>query len=68
MRIWMEVTNDKYELPLKIADSGAELARMCGLHPDTLYSIMYHYKNRPRKSDTRRKQKRKFVSVEVGDE
>ena len=68
MRIWMEGTNDKYELPLKIADSGAELARMCGLHPDTLYSIMYHYNNRPRKSDTRRKQKRKFVSVEVDDE
>ena len=41
---------------------------MCGLHPDTLYSIMYHYNNRPRKSDTIRKQKRKFVSVEVDDE
>ena len=29
--IWMQVTSDKYELPLKIADSSLKLARMCGV-------------------------------------
>lgn len=68
MRIWMEVTPDEYELPIKVADSGGELARMCGLSRDAIYSSISHYNNRERKTDKRRPQKRKFVSVEVDDE
>ena len=29
--IWMQVTSDKYELPVSIADSSLKLARMCGI-------------------------------------
>ena len=29
--IWMQVTSDKYELPIRIADSSLKLARMCGV-------------------------------------
>lgn len=66
--IWMEVTPDKYELPLKVADSGGELARMCGLSPDTIYSSISHYKNRKRKTQQLRERKRKFVKVEVDED
>lgn len=68
MKIWMEVTTDKYELPLKVADTGGELARMCGLSPDTIYSSISHYNNRTRKLKRFRQRKRKFICVEVDDE
>ena len=32
----MEVTKDKLRLPLKIADSAAEMAEMCGVTTDTV--------------------------------
>lgn len=34
--VWMEVTKDKLRLPLKIADSAAEMAEMCGVTTDTV--------------------------------
>lgn len=68
MLIWMEVTPDEYELPLKVTDSGGELARMCGLSPDTIYSSISHYKNRKRRNARLRERKRKFVKVEVNDD
>ena len=68
MLIWMEVTPDEYELPFKVADSGGELARMCGLSPDTIYSSISHYKNRKRRNARLRERKRKFVKVEVNDD
>ncbi len=30
MNIWMKVTNDELSLPLAVADSSYELARICG--------------------------------------
>ena len=68
MNIWMEVTPDEYELPMKVANSGGELARMCGLSKETIYSSISHYKNRKRKSQRLRERKRKFVKVEVDDD
>lgn len=38
-RLWMKVTNDKYELPLAVAESIAELARMTGTTRNSLNSI-----------------------------
>lgn len=29
--LWMEVSNDEYELPLAVADSALELAKVLGL-------------------------------------
>ena len=45
MKVYMEVTQDEYELPLAIADSPAELARMCGVNPNAVSSAISHWKS-----------------------
>jgi ribosomal protein L7Ae-like RNA K-turn-binding protein len=40
----MEVTKDKYELPVAVADSAKELGALIGLDAATIYSVMYHCK------------------------
>lgn len=35
---WMAVTADQYELPLVVADSSAELARLLGISQSTVLS------------------------------
>ena len=42
--IWMEVTTDKYEFPIEIADTCAELARKCGTSQNAIYSAISHAK------------------------
>ena len=42
--IWLEVTRDKYELPVKIADSVEELAEMCGTSKNTIMSTISNWK------------------------
>ena len=41
--LYMWVTLDKYELPLFVADSPAELAEVCGVRPDTIYTMVSRY-------------------------
>ena len=42
----MKVTNDKYELPIAVAESPGELAQMLGVTKGTvLASIGHHYAN-----------------------
>ena len=36
MTIFMKVTRDEYELPVAVADSKAELARMLGVRPSSV--------------------------------
>lgn len=36
MYLWMEVTNDEYELPIAIADTAKELAEMRGVDRTTI--------------------------------
>ena len=36
--IWMEVTPDEYEFPVRMADSAEELARICGVSYYTIVS------------------------------
>lgn len=60
MTIVMLVTADKYELPLIVADSVADLAREIGRTPTDLYSAMSHAKKRGGRC--------KYVRVEVEDE
>lgn len=43
--VWMVVTEDEYELPLVIAESPTELAKIIGTKPDTIRSCYSHYKN-----------------------
>lgn len=49
MKLYMKVTNDKYELPLAVAGSFAELARMQGISPSTIYTCIYYQKAHPNK-------------------
>lgn len=44
--VYMEVTKDKYELPVAIADSVAELARMIGQSRNTISSAISHAKKK----------------------
>lgn len=38
MTLYLKVTNDKYELPVAVADSVGELARMLNMSTKTLHS------------------------------
>ena len=43
--VWLKVTHDKYELPLCLADSAAELARKLGTSPQAVMSAVCHEKH-----------------------
>lgn len=59
MDVWMYVTKDKYELPLIVADTSAELARKLGIHPDRIRSALCHARQRGGKS--------RYVKVNIDD-
>lgn len=40
--VYMQVTQDKYELPVAVADSIAELSKMTGKSATTISSTMYY--------------------------
>lgn len=42
--LWMEVTKDKYELPVAVADTQGELAEMRGTTKDRIKSCYSKYK------------------------
>jgi ribosomal protein L7Ae-like RNA K-turn-binding protein len=48
--IYMLVTNDKYELPLVVADSVAELAKLTGQKRSSVASAITHAKKKGFKS------------------
>jgi len=54
MNIWLKVTQDKYELPVAVADSSEELARMCGVTASSIHSSMSHAKDGTRKTPYRK--------------
>ena len=59
MTLYMKVTRDEYELPLAVAETKAELARMLGIkreHVRTAFSHAKKFKNPT------------YVVVEVDDE
>lgn len=60
MAIWLAVTRDKYEHPVALADSIEELAEMCGVKVNSIYSYMSHAK----KSGGRCK----YIRIEEGEE
>lgn len=53
--LYLAVTNDKYELPIAVADSASELAKMLGLSVCTIYTGVFR----------EAKNVRKIVKVEV---
>lgn len=58
MKLWLQVTSDKYELPMIVADSPAELAKLAHVEKRTVITLNSKYKNGRRK-------KPKYISVEV---
>ena len=44
--VWMEVTNDKYELPTCVASTATELARILGKSESTVYNAIYRARER----------------------
>ena len=61
MTLYMCVTMDEYELPLYVADSVPELARVMGCTTNCIYPALYKL----RKGRIKRS---KFRSVEVDDD
>ena len=58
MTLYMEITQDKYQLPLIVADTPKELARLCGVNTQYIWTYLNHVKNG-------RIKKPKFIKVEV---
>lgn len=52
--IWIKVELDEYELPVAVAGSAAELARICGEKETTIRAGAFHYAGQGRKSPFRR--------------
>lgn len=42
--VWMEVTKDKYELPVAVADTAKELAEKCGVKPKAIERACWAHK------------------------
>ena len=61
MNIYMAVDLEYYELPYAVADTAEELAKMCGVTKNNVYSAMSHVKNG-------RAKRSRYVKVEVEDE
>ena len=60
MKVYMEVTKDKYELPVAIADSVKELARIRNVSANYISSRICHCKTNGHRS--------KYVRVVIEDE
>lgn len=62
MTVYMEVTLDEYELPVAIADSVIELAKMRNTTANTIKSTMSHVKN-----GTSNVKRSKYVKVHIDE-
>lgn len=60
-KIYMRVTDDKYELPVAIADTETELARMLGVRRNAVASALSNHK-------AGRHKKTVYRCVEIDDE
>lgn len=60
MKVYLKVTADKYELPIAIADTQAELARMLGMPKSNINSSFSKLRSGKVKASS-------YVEVEIGD-
>lgn len=60
MKLYLAITRDKYELPLAVADSPNELARMCGVKPNNVSSAISNWKSGKRRRSC-------FICVDIED-
>ena len=63
MILWLEVTRDKYELPVKVCDSAAMLAKMCGVKTHSIRTNVHKFENGYIQSSRYRR-----VVIEEGEE
>lgn len=49
-QVYIKVTKDKYELPIAVADSPMELAKICGTTSNAIRSGIYHEKKNGKRS------------------
>lgn len=42
--VWMKITRDRLRLPVAVADTAEELAKICGTTADVIYSSWSHKK------------------------
>ena len=68
MTLYMAVTPDKYELPMLIAESKAELARMSGTHIATVCNAINGRRSRREGRKLRKDVRYLFVTVEVEED
>ena len=61
MIVYMEVTEDEYELPVAVAGSSEELARIVGTTGNAIKSAISHV-------ESGRRKKSRYVRVYVEDE
>ena len=61
--VWMKVTDDEIELPVAVADTAAELAKMLHVSENSIYSSMSHQTRGHRKKTPYRK-----VRITLDDE
>lgn len=46
MYLWLEVTQDRYELPVAVFDTAWELARYENMRKETITSAIYRYEEK----------------------
>ena len=61
MTVWILVTKDEFELPVAIADTAKELARICGVSNRTVISGALRNKSGKVK-------KSRYIKVEIDDD
>lgn len=61
--VYMCVSSDEYELPLAIADTQAELARLRGVHFSTISAALKYASKRPHNVN----RKHKYIKVEIDE-
>lgn len=68
MKIYIATTPDRYELPIFVADSAPELARLCGCNVQRIYCGCYNQRMRANnkiRHTPKKGTKYKFFAVEV---
>lgn len=68
MKVYLLVTQDKYQLPLCVEDSIPALARKIGADQSNIYSAIGHRAKRPGKKEGQKGHWPKYISVEIDDE
>lgn len=61
MTVWILVTKDEFELPVAIADTAKELARICGVSNRTIISGAL-------RSKSGKVKKSRYIKVEIDDD